>query len=260
MRILAMITALTVAATAANSSVAQQGAAHDGYSQLLALFADWRAFEPPAIRAGAPDYSAATLAKKQAQLKTYQSRLAALQPSSWPVEQQVDYHLVRAEMNGLDFNLRVLQPWARDPAFYTTLWTAQSDTPAHEGPTNHAIIELWTYSFPLSQQAESKLARELQVIPPLLSQARTNLVGNARDLWVTGTGTMKQQVSDLSDLEKKTANVGTERSSSAIDGSTKGDDGIRGVAGAAGAIEDRPVGRRQGELHLDRNATCIWCP
>lgn len=208
MRTLAMITALTVAATAANSSVAQQGAAHDGYSQLLALFADWRAFEPPAIRAGAPDYSAATLAKKQAQLKTYQSRLAALQPSSWPVEQQVDYHLVRAEMNGLDFNLRVLQPWARDPAYYTTLWTAQSDTPAHEGPTNHAIIELWTYSFPLSQQAESKLARELQVIPPLLSQARTNLVGNARDLWVTGTGTMKQQVSDLSDLEKKTANSG----------------------------------------------------
>ena len=58
-------------------------------------------------------------------------------------------------MNGLDFDLRVLRPWARDPAFYKSIWTGQSDTPAHEGPTHHAVVELWTYTFPLSAADEA---------------------------------------------------------------------------------------------------------
>ena len=103
-------------------------------------------------------------------------------------------------MNGFDFNLRVLQPWARDPAFYATVWTEQSDTPAHEGPTAHGSVELWTYSFPLSPQDEARLAGELRPIPAFLAQARENLTGNARDLWTTGIGTMRDQVGDLADL------------------------------------------------------------
>jgi hypothetical protein len=39
-------------------------------------------------------------------------------------------------------------------------------------------------------------------IPPLLRQARTNLVANARDLWITGAGTMREQIADLDDLAK----------------------------------------------------------
>jgi hypothetical protein len=61
---------------------------------------------------------------------------------------------------------------------------------------------------PLSSAAEAKLARELSVIPTLLAQARGNLTGNARDLWITGTGTMQQQIVALDDLEKKTAGSG----------------------------------------------------
>jgi hypothetical protein len=178
------------------------------YKDLIALFQDWRAFERPQLRAGAPDYAAETLAKKHVELKTYQSRLQALDPGSWPVEQQVDYHLVRAEMNGLDFNIRVLKPWERDPAFYMSVWTAQSDTPEHEGPMHHAPVELWTYSFPLNAAAERKLTNELHTIPPLLSQARLNLTGNARDLWLAGTGTMKQQAADLAALEAKVVQDG----------------------------------------------------
>ena len=43
-------------------------------------------------------------------------------------------------MNGYDFNRRVLKSWERDPAFYQTIWMYQSDVPAHEGPTNHALL------------------------------------------------------------------------------------------------------------------------
>lgn len=63
-------------------------------------------------------------------------------------------HHGQQQMNGFAFNLRVLEPWARDPAFYATVWTGQSDTPAHEGPCAHGLVELWTYSFPLSRNGE----------------------------------------------------------------------------------------------------------
>ncbi len=162
------------------------------------------------MKDGAPDYTAATLARKATRLKTFQTRLAAIDPSSWPVDQQVDHALAGAVMNGLDFDLRVLQPWARDPAFYQSVWTEQSDTPAHEGPTHHALVELWTYTFPLSAADQSKLAAQLRGIPPLLTQARANLTGNARDLWITGTGTMQQQVTDLDALAKRVPNAAPE--------------------------------------------------
>ena len=180
------------------------------YDDLVTLFQEFIAFERPGLREGAPDYTAATLQRKHAGLKALQSRLSALDPKGWPIEQQVDHALVGALMNGYDFDLRVLRPWARDPAYYKTLWTAQSDTPAHEGPTQHGVIELWTYTFPLTAADQAKLAGELRTIPPLLAQARTNLTGNARDLWVTGTGTMAQQGSDLEALKKRVPNASAE--------------------------------------------------
>ncbi|MFT4843674.1 MAG: hypothetical protein ACI90M_004156, partial [Candidatus Azotimanducaceae bacterium] len=73
----------------------------------------------------------------------------------------------------------------------------QSDTPAHEGPSNHALVELWTYDFPLVGDDEARLVRELATVPNLLQQARQNLTGNARDLWVAGMRTMRQQVTAL---------------------------------------------------------------
>ncbi|HEX6942276.1 MAG TPA: DUF885 family protein, partial [Gemmatimonadaceae bacterium] len=176
------------------------------YAALTRLFTEWRALERPSNRDGAPDYTAATLAQKHAQLRTWQARLAAIDTTGWTIEQQIDWHLIRAEMNGMDFYIRVLKPWERDPAYYVTIWTDQSDTPDHEGPTNHAAIELWKYSYPLTADAQSRLAGELMTIPPLLQQARLNLTGNARDLWVAGTGSVKQQVRDLDDLAQK---VGT---------------------------------------------------
>ncbi len=179
-----------------------------GYEDLLALFEDWRAFEEPPLLDGAPDYTAARMADAHARLGGFQARLAAIDTSGWPVERQVDWHLVRAEMNGFDFNFRVLRPWERDPAFYQTVWTFESDTPAHEGPTHHAILELWTYDFPLSAAETKRLTADLRVIPPLMKQARGNLTGNARDLWVGGIRTMREQAGHLEDLAGQLAGSG----------------------------------------------------
>lgn len=181
-----------------------------GYDGLVRLFEEFLAFDTPRSLNGAPDYGVASIARRRVELGRFQARLAAIDPKAWPVAQQVDHALVRAQFNALDFELRVLKPWARDPAFYKSIWTGQSDTPAHEGPTHHAVVELWTYTFPLSAGDQAKLAGQLTTIAPLLGQARANLVGNARDLWTTGVGTMQTQVADLDALAKRTSAGGAE--------------------------------------------------
>jgi len=200
--------AATAMMIAGQAGAAPGAAANVSHEQLAAFFAEWRAFERPPLRDGAPDYTAATIARRHQELKAYQRRLASFETTQWPIGQQVDYELLRAEMHGMDFYIRVLQPWARDPAWYQTVWTDQSDTPAHEGPTHHAVVELWTYEFPLSPASEARLAEQLAEIPPLLAQAERNLTGNARDLWITGTGTMRAQVVALDALVKQTTGDG----------------------------------------------------
>ena len=169
------------------------------HDDLIQLFEDWRIFESPPLLEGAPDYTAERFEARQPQYLELRARLDAFDISDWPIAEQVDWHLVRAEMNGYDFNRRVLRPWARDPAFYKSIWTYRSDVPAHEGPTHHAVVELWTYEFPLSEADERRLIDELGVVPPLMEQARTNLTGNARDLWVTGIRDIRD---DLENLER----------------------------------------------------------
>ncbi|PZN96256.1 MAG: hypothetical protein DCF31_03860 [Alphaproteobacteria bacterium] len=170
------------------------------YAELAGLQTEWRAFQKGPVRDGAPDYSPAALATQAAGLKRFQQRLAALDIAGWSVAQKIDYNLVRAEMNGLDFDVRVARPWQRDPAWYVSIWSAQSDTPAHEGPVHAMPVELWTYQFPLSPAASAKLTRELAHVPPLLAAAPRQLTGNARDLWTASVRNIAEQRAALADL------------------------------------------------------------
>ncbi len=63
-------------------SLAADAAPPARYQDLTALFAEWQAFEHPPLRDGAPDYTAATVAKRFAELKTFQARLAAIDPGT----------------------------------------------------------------------------------------------------------------------------------------------------------------------------------
>jgi hypothetical protein len=187
------------------------------YDDLLELFAEWREFESPPLLDGAPDYTVEQFAVRQDDYEALRERLDAFVIDDWPIPQQVDWHLVRAEMNGYDFNRRILKPWQRDPAFYNSIWTYRSDVPGHEGPTHHAVVELWTYEFPLSDAEQERLTRELGVIPPLMKQAQHNLTGNARDLWITGIRDIRQQRGVLDELLRRVADSASDELRSGID-------------------------------------------
>jgi hypothetical protein len=202
-----LLTVVVVAAsvvTAPNASA--QSARPRRHEDLVTLFSDWRAFQQPKLVSGVPDYSPAAMAAQQRELVSYQRRLASIDTTGWPIPAQVDYHVVRAEMNGLDFDHRVVKPWANNPAFYVTVFTEQSDQPAREGPHAAGAVELWSYSFPLAANDAAAVSKDLRAIPALLRQARSNLVGNGHDLWALSAGDFTDQSSALSSLETQLGN------------------------------------------------------
>jgi hypothetical protein len=170
------------------------------YADLVSIFQEWRAFETPSLLNGAPDYTQENFEKRWPEFLNIQKKLISIDTSGWPIEQKVDWYIVWAEMNGYDFNHHILKPWQRDPAYYSSIWTARSDVPAHEGPTHHHITELWTYQFPLNSNEKVRLIHDLKVIPPLNEQAKQNLTGNARDLWITGIRDIRNQSKVLQNI------------------------------------------------------------
>jgi hypothetical protein len=180
-----------------------------GYDDLVSFFRDFRSFQKPKLVDGVPDYTAAAMAAQQRGIEAYRKRLAAIDPSGWPVPQQVDYEIVRAELAGLDFDHRVLKPWANNPAFYVTVFWEESDQPAREGPFALGAVELWSYAFPLSPGDAAKIDAGIWAIPGLLAQAKTNLTGNGRDLWIYGAQAIRQQSRDLAALASKLGSSNT---------------------------------------------------
>jgi hypothetical protein len=129
------------------------------HADLIGLFREFREFDKPKVTNGIPDYSAAAIEKQYRELKTFQSRLAAIDPCGWSVSEQIDYHLVRAEMNGLEFKHRVLRPWSRDPSFYQNLI-----------PRLRRIQKL-----PLKGEVLIRFRTRLEAIPEIIKQAKMNL-------------------------------------------------------------------------------------
>jgi len=208
-----MLCAALVATTALSSSVYARTAppaAPATSPQLVTLFTGWRAFVRPAIKDGVPDYSRAAMERKAAELPAWRARLAAIDRTGWSAPALGDYRLIEAEMNGFDFFLRILKPWARDPGFYQTLFGEQSDVPAHEGPSADPNIDLFDYKWPLSRADDAKLTKAIAAIPVMLAAAKVNLAdSHAHDLWIYGDRAFKGQSEVLADLAAGTLKMRT---------------------------------------------------
>ncbi len=143
------------------------------YDDLVTLFREFREFQRPKEIDGVPDYTASAMSEQYSMVQEYQQRLAAIDIEDWSVAQQVDYHAVRAEMNGLEFDHRIRRPWARDPVFY--LFSQAGAGPvAYERPRISGL--------PMSTEQAAAFNIKLQAVPELLEQARGNLIEAAGDL------------------------------------------------------------------------------
>ena len=146
--------------TLVGSALGVGGQEASGYAELLGLFEEFRRFSEQGERGDLADYDAA-MAKRLDTLRGFQDRLAALEVGDWPISEQVDYHLVRGEMNGLEFALRVIRPWERDPEFYGLSRAGLGRLPA----------------LPLDETAAAELAQTLRTVPGYYEHAKANLGG-----------------------------------------------------------------------------------
>jgi hypothetical protein len=191
----------TLAAAAPAQASASVAGMPSNHAALVALFADWRQFVRPPARNGVADYSPAAMTRMAAEFPAYRQRLQGIDRTGWPQAALTDYKLVEAEMNGLDFDLRVLTPWARDPTFYANVFADWSDVPAHEGPFASPNIDLYAFKYPLNAADERKLTVMLAAVPANLAAAKRNLQGsNARDLWTYGGRAFTEQSEALARL------------------------------------------------------------
>jgi uncharacterized protein (DUF885 family) len=180
------------------------------YAALVQLAHEWRDFERPAVSHCVPDYGAAAMMAKAAGLPALRARLAGIDTRGWPRAEIVDYKLIEAEMNGLDFDLRVRRPWARDPSYYATVIGERSDVPQHEGDTAAPTIDLYAYTFPLTPAEQQSLLCALKGVPTLFEQAKVNLHDStARDLWVYSVRTLHEQSEVLKQLQSGTLDMRT---------------------------------------------------
>ena len=163
------------------------------YSSLVSLFIEFREFQLPPMIDDVPDYSKNTMELQYKDLKIFQKNLAAIDTAGWPITKQVDYHLVRAEMNGLDFHHRVLKPWSRDPCFY-------SIRPGMTDPFDIQGVLPEPGLFPLSDNDLDILNEKLVKVPRIYSQAVQNLYNPAKDLTSLAIHFTKEDVMLLDDL------------------------------------------------------------
>lgn len=174
--------------------VADVRAASADYDELVVLFEEFRDFQEAEISNGVPDYSPAAVKEKYKGLKQFQKRLLRLNVEDWPISQQVDYHLVRAEMNAVEFHHKVMKPWARDPGFYSMAGGDAGpviNAPEFFGPIFEILgpvlfgrggPEGQEETLQLSDVQAAEVHATLKAIPDLYEQARENLTEPAADL------------------------------------------------------------------------------
>lgn len=146
------------APVASQAPAAAQGQAPAEYDALVALFDEFRAWRAAPTEAPVPDYSAATIERRLAELSALQQRLGGISAKAWDCHRQVDYLAVRAQLDQQEFVLRVSRPWARDPGLYVD-----------------PLLQVAFTSLPLKGEALAAFRQKLRNVPKTLAAAKANL-------------------------------------------------------------------------------------
>jgi len=131
-----------------------------GWSELVALDAELTALREPKEIDGVQQFGSAAMESRASAVESIQNRLAQIDPSAWSVAGKVDYLLVWARANGMEFEHRVTRPWHRDPIFYLNL-----------------VRRVPYVDLPSDEMRDS-----LATVPAILEQAQANLTEPSGEL------------------------------------------------------------------------------
>ena len=105
------------------------------------------------------------MAERANATRDVQSRLRGIDASTWSVAGKVDYLLVWAKANGMDFEHRVIRPWQKDPILYLD-----------------QIRRVPYVDLPLTGELADRWRQSLAAVPGVLRQAEVNLTEPSGEL------------------------------------------------------------------------------
>jgi hypothetical protein len=172
------------------------------YAVLVSIYEEFRESIKPRVIDGVPDFTATAMEKQYRGLKQLQNRLAAIDTTEWSVAHKVDYQVVRAEMNGVAFDHRVLRQWARDPGFYNLTDGIYPRLLVHYS-RSLSNWGLYKPELPLSEKEVADFRIKLQAIPKIFSQAKLNLTEAAGDLATIAIRVKEKDIQLLTDFKSQ---------------------------------------------------------
>jgi uncharacterized protein (DUF885 family) len=146
-------------------------AATDSLDRLANDFWAWRAKCAPFTGddvnrlerpGGTRDWSQASIDKQRKDLAEFEARWKKLDPTDWPIPQQVDYRLIGSALARVRWELDINPRWKRDPNFYI-------------GQTLTAVVEALTVPGPYDAAQSRDILARIENIPSILQQGAANL-------------------------------------------------------------------------------------
>jgi uncharacterized protein (DUF885 family) len=139
--------------------------------QLASDFWKWRAHFAPFTGddvnrierpGGTREWSHGSIDKRRADLAQFDERWKQIDPSRWPVAQQVDYRLIGSALARVHWELDGNPRWRRDPTFYIE-------------QTLTAVAEALTVPAPYDDAGSREILSRIENIPSILRDGESNL-------------------------------------------------------------------------------------
>jgi uncharacterized protein (DUF885 family) len=143
----------------------------DSLEQLSADLWTWRAKYAPFTGddvnrmerpGGTRDWSRASIDQRRKFLADFEARWRKIDPSNWPIPQQVDYKLIGSALSRVRWELDRNPRWKRDPNFYIE-------------QTLTALVEALTVPGPYDDAHSREILTRIENIPSILQQGAKNL-------------------------------------------------------------------------------------
>ena len=153
---------------------------------LVEIFQSAQDLRQPEIVEGIPDFSAAAVERQKAGLAELRSRFDDLDPTGWEMTDQVDYLLVRAELDMLEYGLHVYRATSRSPAFYLS---SISSFGMLSGAALSGLGRLVQQPLPFTEARAAEIVAHMESVPEILDQAKRNLTEPTREMsgWALAT-------------------------------------------------------------------------
>ena len=153
---------------------------------LVEIFQSAQDLRQPEIVEGIPDFSAAAVERQKAGLAELRSRFDGLDPTSWEMSDQVDYLLVRSELDMLEYGLHVYRATSRSPAFYLS---SISSFGMLSGAALSGLGRLVQQPPPFTEACAAEIVAHMKSVPGILEQAKRNLTEPTREMsgWALAT-------------------------------------------------------------------------